>query len=68
MNDLPKAQNRQAVRMGKEVGKMETEICIEIRPSNGSLEKAEEIIKKICEAYKHRNCTLRIKVKGVSKP
>ena len=45
---------------------METEIRIEICP-DGSWEKAEEIIKKICEAYKSKDCTLRIEVKGVRK-
>ena len=46
---------------------METEIRIEICPDQGSWEKADELIKKICEAYKTKDCTLRIEVKGVRK-
>ena len=44
---------------------MDTEIFVEIRPDDGSWEKAEKLIEKICEAYKTKNCTLRIEVKGV---
>lgn len=41
-----------------------TEITFEVVPQDGSIETAQEIVKKICEANK--GCSLRIEVKNVS--
>lgn len=45
---------------------MGLEITVVISPLNQSWEKAEEIIKKICEAHNDGVCTLRIEIKDVS--
>ena len=42
-----------------------TEIVFEVSPQDGSLEAAQEIIKKIREANK--GCTLRVEVRNVSR-
>ena len=42
-----------------------TEIVFEVIPKDGSLEVAQEIIKKIREANK--GCTLRVEVRNVSR-
>ena len=42
-----------------------TEIVFEVIPQDGSLDAAQEIIKKIREANK--GCTLRVEVRNVSR-
>ena len=48
---------------------MKTEIRVTVKPANGEWSKAEEIIKKICEAYKQKaDCGLHIEVENVNRP